>query len=255
MQDFPSEYENNDDASLPIPRGYNDIKRDIPREPIPSFHPGPLRYFHSQKKNLFSHELPWLRFVKPKTNGKVEKRGNEKRQLKILRLKKDPSTGDQTNDENNQNIPIFNTDKRYFSNPFNKATLSKKALKILRLKRFESATSSMSEGAPMSNLKSLNPNYMKSLSSNYMKYFGLNKRALKILRLKKNRNAHGDNVKKATEADDEDKPSKLILLRFGKSDPGLRNINSEHAGKRLFETNHNNIDLPHESNLNNYSRF
>ena len=226
-----------------------------------------------QKKYLFDIERPWLRFTKPKNAMKWRKREDEKRQLKIIRLKKNHITSDSNDREieggkpnyanNNIYEYIYNllnrrlrnskrekilgevvedehtddnylypfqtpseTEKHEFSIHSRVAPVSKKALKILRLKRAfpgnPQTRFSIPINFPASNLESSGRMYLRNLNPE--------KRALKIIRLKKDTNQE-DNEE--AEQRIKEKPNYVSVMnptgqfRFKRSDPELDKDQSE----------------------------
>ena len=255
-----------------------------------------------QKKYLFDIKRPWLSYIKPKNTMKWRKRDDEKRQLKIIRLKKNNFITDSKDQEiegrreessllhndkwskytNNNllNSRLNNskrqtllggiadveqtedthfypfqkpsqTEKRSFSNLLRIAPVSKKALKILRLKRLGYNSGfpmglSIPTRLPSSNLESSGRMYLRNLSTE--------KRALKIIRLKKNTDKE-DN--EDVESTPKGKPNYVSVMnptgqfRFGRSDP---EFGKDQSGKRNLD-DHDDPDATLENDIGLYSRF
>ena len=212
----------------------------------------------------------------------IQKRNDDKRQLKIIRLKKDsddsPTGGtdelsgvlsdnnvemmsDNKNELNGgpnsrmnrspkQQIPdnaniqsegphIFSAQagNRHYLDDMNQLTMSKRALKILRLKKHDA----LYNGSMMPKSNTLNPIYLR--------HFNTNKRALKIIRLKKNDKAGNANVDKYLNFMN---PSKQFWNRFGRSGQGLYGRSLREDGS-LGTQNDSALSLDDAMNL--YSRF
>ena len=174
-----------------------------------------------QKKYLFDIKRPWLSYIKPK---------NTMKWRKFL-------------------FRIFLSNS--FSNLLKIAPVSKKALKILRLKRVGYNSGfpmglSIPTRLPSSNLESSGRMYLRNLSTE--------KRALKIIRLKKNTDKEdNENV----ESTPKGKPNYVSVMnptgqfRFGRSDP---EFGKDQCGKRNLD-DHDDQDATLENDIGLYSRF
>ena len=164
----------------------------------------------------------------------ITKRNDDKRQLKIIRLKKDekfstkkrsneqsgiitansvgsekhPVSGNSIIPSDGSNFVTSHGGNQYKLDDGNLPNMSKRALKILRLKKYDPRY----DDIMMPKLKTLNPNPI------YLRHFNADKRALKIIRLKKNQKSGNSNTSKYLNFHN---PSKQFWNRFGRSNEGF----------------------------------
>ena len=196
----------------------------------------------------------------------IKKRNDDKRQLKIIRLKKDDpistnkrsleesgvasESGIRSQKQSVQDDSMIHSDisdlinspgwNRYHLDDENQSIMNKRALKILRLKK----NVQPDDESMMPSFKKL-----KTLNPIYLRHFNPNKRALKIIRLKKNQKPENEPITKYLTFNN---PSKQFWNRFGRS-------NSDRFGRTVREEQslgrHENTESPMDEAINLYSRF
>lgn len=192
----------------------------------------------------------------------VTKRNDDKRQLKIIRLKKDekfstkkrsneqsgiitansvrsekqPVSGNSIIPSDGSNFVTSHGGNRYQLDDGNQPNINKRALKILRLKKYDPR---------------YNDSMMPKQNPIYLRHFNADKRALKIIRLKKNEKSGNSNTSKYLNFHN---PSKQFWNRFGRSNEGfgrtVRDLPSLGA--------HDDLEAPQGplgEAINLYSRF
>ena len=153
-----------------------------------------------------------MRFFKTNYLDQFVKRSDDKRQLKIIRLKKDDNFSTITSNDGESGVPSEASIDMALDNPNafsggrndrylgeeNQPIMNKRALKILRLK------------------KDISIPKVKTLNRLYLRHFNPDKRSLKIIRLKKNQRE--ENLTKAKYLEFMN-PAVQVWHRLGRSGP------------------------------------